>query len=105
VDEYYPDALVFKPWRFYDMQPEEKEDVKYLLATPTKEYLSFGYGKHACPGRFFAAVQMKAAVAHIVTHYDVKLETPGQIPPSRWHATTLVPNRIAKVLFRIRQSA
>lgn len=36
-------------------------------------FLSFGHGKHACPGRFFASYEMKLMLAHLIQHYDVDL--------------------------------
>ncbi|RYP12038.1 hypothetical protein DL765_007498 [Monosporascus sp. GIB2] len=35
-------------------------------------FLSFGIGKHACPGRFFAVNEMKLFVAHMLLNYDVE---------------------------------
>lgn len=39
--------------------------------------LQFGYGRHACPGRFFAAHEIKMIMASFVMHYDVKM--PGDL--------------------------
>lgn len=35
--------------------------------------LTFGYGRHACPGRFFAANEIKMVIATALQHYDMKL--------------------------------
>lgn len=35
-------------------------------------FLGFGYGRHMCPGRFFASHEMKLMLAHIVQHYDIE---------------------------------
>ncbi|CCX32394.1 cytochrome P450 [Pyronema domesticum] len=34
-------------------------------------YLAFGAGKHACPGRFFAAAIVKTSVAHLLDQYEL----------------------------------
>jgi len=34
--------------------------------------LAFGYGRHACPGRFFAANEVKMIVARVVLEYDIR---------------------------------
>jgi cytochrome P450 len=34
--------------------------------------LTFGYGRHACPGRFFAANEIKMIVARAVLTWDVR---------------------------------
>lgn len=41
-----------------------------------EDYLSFGYGRHACPGRFFASQELKLMLAHVVMNYDIKIEGP-----------------------------
>jgi cytochrome P450 len=39
-----------------------------------KELNVFGAGRSMCPGRFFAANQVKIALAHVLVKYDVQLE-------------------------------
>lgn len=38
------------------------------------DFLGFGLGRHACPGRFFASQEMKLALAHILLTYDIKID-------------------------------
>jgi cytochrome P450 len=35
--------------------------------------MGFGYGRHACPGRFFAANEIKLILARIVLQYDLRM--------------------------------
>ncbi|GJE87945.1 cytochrome P450 [Phanerochaete sordida] len=94
---------IFAPFRALDAPGGAKPE--QLVRTSTR-YVPFGHGKHACPGRFFAGNEMKAAVAHVVTTYDVKL--PGGAtarPPNEILGLTIAPNRSAKVMFRRRQPA
>ncbi|RYP33715.1 hypothetical protein DL767_004644 [Monosporascus sp. MG133] len=44
-----------------------------LITTPTLSFLPLGYGRHACPGRWFAAQTMKQALAYIIMNYDIEL--------------------------------
>ena len=37
----------------------------------------FGYGRHACPGRFFATNEIKMIVAKMILDYDIKM--PGNV--------------------------
>ena len=46
----------------------------------TKENMSFGFGRHACPGRFFAANEMKLIMARLLLDYDIKMP-PGVSEP------------------------
>ncbi|TLD12775.1 uncharacterized protein PgNI_04126 [Pyricularia grisea] len=39
----------------------------------SKSSLGFGYGRHACPGRFFASNEVKMILARLVLNYDMKL--------------------------------
>ena len=55
------------------------------------------------PGRFFAAVELKIALAYMVLNYDMKMEKEGQVPPVRWFGTRLFVSRKAEVMFRERQ--
>lgn len=34
--------------------------------------LTFGYGRHACPGRFFAANEIKMILARTLLEWDIK---------------------------------
>ncbi|KAH8196773.1 hypothetical protein TruAng_009065 [Truncatella angustata] len=52
-----------------------KEHVSQLVST-SENHLGFGHGKHACPGRFFAANELKIALVHLLRDYEWKL--PGK---------------------------
>jgi len=54
------------------------------------------------PGRFFATVEMKALLAHVVVSYDFKLEEGKQVPRQLCVASAHIPGN-ADVLFRKRQ--
>jgi cytochrome P450 len=41
-----------------------------LLVSMIPEYIGFGYGIHACPGRFFAANEVKIALIFMLLNYD-----------------------------------
>lgn len=101
--EYYRDPYVFDPWRFANLRDETGEGVKHQMVNTSIEYLPFGLGKHACPGRFFAANELKSMMAHLVVTYDVALDMPGEVPRSVHFGPINSPNRTAKVLFRKRR--
>ncbi|PSS38092.1 hypothetical protein PHLCEN_2v72 [Hermanssonia centrifuga] len=100
-EEFYEDAEIFNPWRFVNMREEEGEGTKHQMVTTSSEYVPFGHGRHACPGRFFAANELKAMMAHVVINYDIKLE--GDLPePKRW-AQAVFPDPKAEVMFKKRE--
>ena len=59
------------------------------------------------PGRFFAANELKAMLAYIVVHYDLKVTgaDPAARPPNVYFANTVLPNPKGQVMFRKRQPA
>jgi cytochrome P450 len=48
----------------------------------TQNSLTFGYGRHACPGRFFAANEIKMILARAVLTFDIRVvgEEGGRYP-------------------------
>ncbi|KAH9918497.1 cytochrome P450 [Fomitopsis serialis] len=103
-DENYEDAGVFKPFRFSDMSAEESERIKHQFVSTSPEYVPFGHGKHACPGRFFVGNELKMIIAYLVLNYDMKFEDDGPRPPNKWLSVTVIPDPSAKVYFRKRQT-
>jgi hypothetical protein len=53
-------------------------------------------------GRFFAATELKAMLAHVVMNYDVAAKVEGVRPPDTCFNMSVTPNATAKVRFRKR---
>ncbi|KAK6209890.1 cytochrome P450 [Colletotrichum tabaci] len=71
--EVYPEPEKWDGYRFYRLREEAgKENFAQLVST-APEHLGFGHGKHACPGRFFAANEIKIVLAHILLQYEWRL--------------------------------
>lgn len=68
-DIYGPTADDFDAFRFsrpYETHPREMDDntapvgsKPTVMTTTSEEFFSFSHGRHACPGRFFASMEMK----------------------------------------------
>ena len=103
-DKVYEDPLRFDGFRFSKMREEEGGPTtkKVGMVSSSQNQLSFGHGRHLCPGRDFAACELKLMLAHIIITYDVKLEIEGVRPPDMWVVNSCVPNPNANVLFRKR---
>jgi Cytochrome P450 len=101
-EKFYSDALKFDPFRFVKLKEQDNTGRRFNLVTTGVDSLGFGHGRHACPGRFFAACVLKLMLAHVVMNYDVKLENEGVRPKDMWLVTSCLPNLDAKVLFRRR---
>lgn len=60
-------------YRFVRMRGDPKKQDRAQLVATSAEHIAFGYGMHACPGRFFAANEIKIALIGILLRYDLKL--------------------------------
>ncbi|KAF8330121.1 cytochrome P450 [Amanita rubescens] len=97
----YADGETFDGFRFEKMREKEGESSKHSLVSLDLDYLLFGHGRHACPGRFFAANEVKTMLAHVVLNYDFKMDD-GRRPEDVWIGRASLPNSKAQVSFRKR---
>ncbi|KAJ0340086.1 hypothetical protein COL922a_003722 [Colletotrichum nupharicola] len=82
-DEIFPDAEVFDALRYYKLRQakdaaESGSKAAEVVANSQfvsvgTSHLTFGYGRHACPGRFFAVNEIKMIMANILCNYEIKL--------------------------------
>ncbi|KFG86414.1 ent-kaurene oxidase [Metarhizium anisopliae] len=78
----YHDPYTYDALRFSTMRKEREEHhnastdaAKPLgMVTMNDHHFPFGHGKHACPGRFFVAHEMKLIAAHLLLNFDLKME-------------------------------
>ncbi|RIA99441.1 cytochrome P450 [Glomus cerebriforme] len=54
-----------------------------LAHRPERNFLAFGMGREACPGRFFAVNELKVALHFIILKYNVKNVSGKRIKPKR----------------------
>ncbi|KAJ7930492.1 cytochrome P450 [Mycena leptocephala] len=82
----HPDADKFDGFRFSRMREDAARaghnDVEQMVST-APDHIIFGHGRHACPGRFFVAMEGKTMLAHILLNYDVKADVEGVRPPNQ----------------------
>ncbi|KAI0451599.1 cytochrome P450 [Xylaria acuta] len=78
-EDLYPEAHQFNIFRFSHTRAETGSGESGLESSTAKpavtlddQFLTFGYGKHGCPGRFFAVHLMKLILAHILLNYDIQ---------------------------------
>ncbi|TLS22089.1 uncharacterized protein PpBr36_09510 [Pyricularia pennisetigena] len=103
-DVVYPDAGTFRPFRFAQARRDESVDyvqrARNSFATTSADFLAFGHGRHACPGRFFAAAELKLMLAHILLDYDIETR---QRPRNKWYGVSRTPDMEATVRIRRRK--
>lgn len=97
-EKYYKNPEEFDAYRFLDPQLGHK---RHLVATGP-EHLGFAHGKHACPGRFFAANEVKIAMVHLILKYDFRLEDPKM---AKWleYGSAMIANPKAKLSVKRRE--
>lgn len=109
--ELFPEPDRFNGFRFDEIAAKEaaqtekgnkaEPSVAYAAAHPSS--MAFGYGRHACPGRFFASAEIKAIMVYLLTHYDFRFPD-GQTerPPSLIFETQNLPNSTGRIMFKRR---
>lgn len=79
---------------------------QHLFSSPGPDFLNFGYGKTACPGRFFASVVVKMVIVKALTDYEFRFLPHTGRPRNillheflfTWPWTKMLVRRKAKVL-------
>lgn len=62
----------FEGFRYYKQRQKPEEAQKHQFASTDKTHLHFGAGHNACPGRWFAANQVKMILGELLLNYDMK---------------------------------
>ncbi|AEO55817.1 hypothetical protein MYCTH_2108406 [Thermothelomyces thermophilus ATCC 42464] len=87
-NDIYPGADEFRPFRFAEQRADDSveyvKQVAKAFATTSTDYPAFGHSRNACPGRFFAANDLKLILAHLVLNYDIR-------PRNSWLGLNRVP--------------
>lgn len=59
-------------------QESSKARQSWYTSTDRK-HISFGQGRHACPGRLVAAMEMKLVLAEMLMRYDISFVESGEM--------------------------
>ncbi|KAI1497974.1 cytochrome P450 [Biscogniauxia marginata] len=60
-------------YRFLRLRLDPKTEKMARLINTSPSHLGFGHGEHGCPGRFFAANEIKVVLCHLLIKYDWRL--------------------------------
>ncbi|KAJ8130743.1 hypothetical protein O1611_g2885 [Lasiodiplodia mahajangana] len=69
----YTNPLEFQPDRFLKRRQIPGQERSAQLSGITLDHMGFGYGRHACPGRHYAAALVKFTLCHMLLKYDLRL--------------------------------
>lgn len=95
----------FDGLRFYRLRERAGADkASHQFATSNNDYLQWGLGRHACPGRFFASNEIKSILSKLLLKYDMAALDPAAGRPANDNfGSQIGPNTKAKILFRRRK--
>ncbi|KAK6811308.1 hypothetical protein RU639_013109 [Aspergillus parasiticus] len=99
----WPQSETFDGYRFMKMRQNPKEATSALFVTTSPKHLGFGHGKQACPDRFFAAIELKVLLCHILLKYDFQVcATPSQ--QTQRHGFHILPNPNVEISVKRREA-
>jgi ent-kaurene oxidase len=77
-----PDPEKFDGLRAFRASRDASSDRahEYLFSSPGPDFLNFGYGKTACPGRFFASIAVKMVIVKALADYEFRFLPNTQRP-------------------------
>lgn len=89
------DPNTFDGLRYYKMRERMSKDGlsqsevagKHQFVSVSTASLMFGYGRHACPGRFFAGNEIKLILVKLLQRFDIKSEEKDRPRSLRWEVT------------------
>ncbi|KAF4313969.1 Cytochrome P450 [Botryosphaeria dothidea] len=94
-----PDAEQFVGDRFFKLRQQPGSGSRWQFISASADHMGFGYGKQACPGRFFASNQIKIAIIHLLLNFDWRFvrKQPQSVIESEH-----IPDPEAEILLRVR---
>ena len=95
----------FDGFRFARLREQPGNAKSYQFVATGTTNLDFGHGTHACPGRFFAANEIKMILIHFLENYDVKFHDGVTRPGNIWTPGGYYPDPTVKLLIRKRRDA
>ncbi|KAI1327759.1 cytochrome P450 monooxygenase-like protein [Xylariaceae sp. FL0255] len=77
------------------------DHARHQFVASHEQSLFFGYGRHACHGRFFAAQEMKLMLARLILEFDFKNEDGSMVRyPNMEIGPLIAPDEHKNLLFR-----
>ncbi|KAK9775107.1 putative Cytochrome P450 monooxygenase [Seiridium cardinale] len=104
--EYYASPDQFDGFRFYKQRLASPAEInKHQFVSTGPDSLPFGHGKFACPGRFYAAAQVKILLASVLIKYEISFGG-GQTtrPRNIFAGESIGIDRTQTVVFKPRES-
>lgn len=104
-DTLYPSPLEFNGLRFYERRKASSGNALHRnqFTSTSPEQMHFGFGRQACPGRYFGSAAIKCIVVSLLRDFDVKLvnEKEGR-PENHIKGSMSFPSETAEIMFKRR---
>ncbi|CAK97056.1 uncharacterized protein An11g09260 [Aspergillus niger] len=94
----------FDAFRYSRLREEPENAQRHLFVMTDHNNLAFGYRKFACPGRFYAANEMKMMLAHMLICYDMRFPDGRGRPRNFTIDSDMYPDPATRLLIRKRRS-
>ena len=89
ADAPVPQSAQFQPERWL---PGATGAAAQMTAGARRTSMPFGAGPRICPGRYLARLEMKMAIATLLSHFDIdRVSAPDGQPPAERPAFTMTP--------------
>lgn len=99
---FFENAHVFDGYRFSNIRKQTGNQTWTQFVSTGEQHMGFGYGKYACPGRFFAADAIKVFMCHVILKYDFELPSSNPRPRFGIHGWNLEADPKAQIMVRKR---
>lgn len=94
----------FDGFRYFRLRGDPANAQRYMFAMTDSGSMVWGYGKYACPGRFYAANEIKMILGHLLLKYDFSFKD-GQGRPENFTIDgDMYPDRSARLVVRERST-
>lgn len=99
-DIHGPNAAVFEPKRWVNRR-QGFDTSKYQFASTSDDWLNWGGGPHACPGRFLADIAIKLTLVYLLTNYEIKYpEGRSERPADGKRNLIITPDMTLPIMFK-----
>lgn len=92
----------FDGLRFFNLRSMPGNENRHQYVSTGTDSFAFGHGLHACPGRFFAGVEIKIVMIELLRYWEFELVGDGKRPANVEFQFGISPNAEAEVRFRRR---
>ncbi|TGO76192.1 hypothetical protein BELL_0169g00120 [Botrytis elliptica] len=101
----YKDASTFDGFRFAGPEFSSRSKGRIHASAVDEKFLSWGYGKQSCPGRFFAVRLVKLVFGRLIYEYDIEWASEiRQSPKGMAIEGTFLANMDANIKVRSRRA-